>query len=275
MAHVKVGDINVHYDIYGDGTPLLVINGFGASSYGLRPEFVEGMARSFRVITFDNRGTGDTDKPDAPHALAQMADDAAGLLAAIGIGRAHVMGISMGGMIAQEVALRHPDNVIGLVLGCTNCGAANSVAAADEVRELLMIPEGMDPREAARRSRPSGYTPEFIAANEALLEAMMERSLEHPTPLYARTRQMEAIQQWSSYDRLDQIAAPTLVIAGDRDVLVPTENSRILHERIKNSRLHIIADAAHVFPGSHPEETVRVVTAFLQSVRVPAAAGPA
>src|SRR5438067_8255185 len=107
MPRSQVGDIAINYDVHGQGTPLIIINGFGSSSAGLRPEFVEGLARSFRVITFDNRGTGQSDKPDAPYSLTQMADDAAGLLDAIGIDRAHVMGISMGGMIAQEVALRH------------------------------------------------------------------------------------------------------------------------------------------------------------------------
>ncbi|MHB8574789.1 MAG: alpha/beta fold hydrolase [Dehalococcoidia bacterium] len=271
MPHTRAGDLNIHYDSYGDGIPLLVINGFGASSYGLRPEFVEGLARSFRVITFDNRGAGDSDKPDAPYSIAQLADDAAGLLEATGIDRAHVMGISMGGMIAQEVALRHQRKVLGLVLGCTNCGAPNSIAAEPEILNLLMIPEDMDPREAVRRSRPASYTPEFIAANGDLLDAIMERSLAHPTPLYARNRQMMAIREWNSHDRLDQITAPTLIIAGDQDVLVPPGNANILHERIKGSRLHIIPGAAHVFPGSHPEETVRSVTEFLQTVAIPAA----
>ena len=98
-----------------------------AGSAGLRPEFVEGPARCFRLTTFDNRGTGLLDKPEQPVTIARTADGAAGPLDALGVGRAHVIGISMGGMIAQEVGLRHPEKVIGLVLGCTDCGAPVSV----------------------------------------------------------------------------------------------------------------------------------------------------
>lgn len=272
MPRITAGDISINYAIHGSGTPLLLINGFGGSSAGWRPEFVAGLAQSFQVIAFDNRGAGQTDKPDSPTSIAQMADDAAALLDALTIGRAHVMGISMGGMIAQEVVLRHPEKVLGLVLGCTNCGAPNSVAASQEVVNLLMVPEGMDPREAARRSWPSGYTPEFIEANPEFLEAQLERTLAHPTPLETRGRQMTAIREWNSHDRLNQITAPTLIITGDRDVLIPPDNSRIINECITGSRLHIIPDAAHVFPSSHPNETVEAVTAFLQSVEQVAAA---
>jgi 3-oxoadipate enol-lactonase len=272
MPRITAGDISINYAMHGSGTPLLLINGFGGSSAGWRPEFVAGLARSFQVIAFDNRGTGQSDKPDAPTSIAQMADDAAALLDALNVRRAHVMGISMGGMIAQEMVLRHPAQVLGLVLGCTNCGAPNSVPASQETVNLLMIPEGMDPREAARRAWPSGFTPEFIAANQEFLEAQLDRTLAYPTPLETRTRQMMAIREWNSHDRLEQVSAPTLVITGDRDVLIPPDNSRIISERIAGSRLHIIPDAAHVFPSSHPNETVEAVTSFLQAVEQKAAA---
>src|SRR5829696_7534236 len=159
MPRIQVDDIQLNYAVRGTGEPLIVPSGFGTSSAVLRPEFVEGLARSFRVITFDNRGTGLSDKPEGPVTIAQMADDAVGLLDALEIERSHLMGISMGGMIAQEVALRHPGKVIGLVLGCTNCGAPVSVPASQETLGLLMIPEGMEAREAARRAWPCAFTP--------------------------------------------------------------------------------------------------------------------
>jgi pimeloyl-ACP methyl ester carboxylesterase len=273
MPTAQSGDIQIHYEARGDGEPLILINGFAGSSAGWRPEFLEGLARTFRVITLDNRGTGLSDRPDAPVSIARMADDAVAVLDALGIDRAHVLGISMGGMIAQEVALHHPERVIGLVLGCTNCGAPVSVAASQETIALLVIPEGMDPREAGRRGWAAGYTPEFIAANQHVLEGMLNRTLANPTPIATRNHQMAAIRAWSSHERLHQIAIPTLIITGDRDILVPSENSRILHERIAGSRLHIIPDAAHVFPSSHPEESVRTVTEFLQAVSTAEAAG--
>jgi pimeloyl-ACP methyl ester carboxylesterase len=272
MPRVQAGEIAIHYEVHGQGEPLLLINGFASSSASWRPELLAGLARSFRVIAFDNRGTGQSDHPDTPWTLAQMADDAAALLDALAVRRAHVFGLSMGGMIAQELTLRHPHRVLGLVLGCTNCGAPLSVPAAPEVVQLLMVPEGMDPREAARRAWPASYTPEFIAAHRDILEQTLDRVLAHPTPPKTRRFQMEAIRAWSSHERLHQLTAPTLIITGDRDVLIPPENARILHERIAGSRLHVIPGAAHNFAGSHPEETVRLVTEFLREVSATVAA---
>ena len=130
----------------------------------------------------------------------------------------------------------------------------------------------MDAREAVRCAWPAAHTPEFIASQRDYLEAAMERAPVNPTPLSARHRQMEAIQGWCSHSRLGAITAPTLILAGDRDVLVPPENSRILHERISGSRLAMIPEAAHSFATSHPEEAVRIVTEFLRSVETPATA---
>jgi pimeloyl-ACP methyl ester carboxylesterase len=125
---------------------------------------------------------------------------------------------------------------------------------------------GLDPREARRRAWPAQYTPEFIAAHRDFLEAVTDRVLAYPTPAATRARQMEAIRAWEgSHGRLHELSAPTLIITGDRDVLILPENARILHERIAGSRLHVIEGAAHMFFHSHPEETVRVVTAFLSS----------
>lgn len=272
MPRVQVGDIQVSYMVRGEGEPLLLISGFGSNSAGWRPEFVEGLAESFQVITFDNRGTGESDQPDAPYSIAGMADDGVGLLNELGIERAHVVGISMGGMIAQELALRHPERVAGLVLGCTNCGGTDSVSASEEIIQLLAIPPDMDRREAVRRGWPAGFTDEFIAGNEALLWQQAERSLVNPTPLYARDRQMAAIQEWGSGDRLGEVQIPTLVITGDLDQLVPPENSRIIQERIAGSRLEVVEGAAHSFPTSHPEEAVRLMTAFLRAIPVRVAA---
>jgi pimeloyl-ACP methyl ester carboxylesterase len=271
-----VDDISVSYEEHGQGEPLLLIYGFAGGSLAWRPEVVASLARSFRVITFDNRGTGHSDTPETPYTLARMADDAAGLLDALGIARAHVFGISMGGMIAQELALRHPKKVHGLVLGCTNVGAPVSASAAPEVLALLLPPPDADPREAARKAWASSYTPEFIERERAFLEGHLERIFSAPTPPHTRQRHAEAVGGWSSHERLGEITTPTLILTGDRDVLVPPENSRILHERITGSRLATITGAAHNFPNSHPAETARLVSEFLIAL-APAAtvSGPA
>jgi pimeloyl-ACP methyl ester carboxylesterase len=271
MPRIKVGDITLQYDEQGDGEPLLLIMGYGGSSANLLPEYLAALARTFRVITFDNRGTGQSDSFDGPTSIVEMAGDAAGLLDELGIGRAHVMGVSMGGYIAQELALHYPDKVAGLVLGCTTCGPPVRVAPAPEVLAMI-APDagvGLEPREAARRAWGAQYTPEFVTANRDFLESVLDRVLAHPTPVATRARQMDAIQAWKgSHDRLHELTAPTLIITGEHDVLIVPENARILHERIAGSRLHVVKDAAHNFWHSHPEETVHVVTEFLSSCSV-------
>src|SRR5262249_42291800 len=116
-----------------------------------------------------------------------------------------------------------------------------------------------------RRAWPAQYAPEFIAANRPFLEAVIDRALAHPTPVATRARQWEAIQSWSSHERLHALTAPTLILTGDRDVLIVPENARNLHERIAGSQLHVLTGAAHMFHHSHPAETVRVVTEFLSA----------
>ena len=164
MPRIRVGDIHLHYDVYGEGEPLLLITGFGASSATWRPEFVAALARSCTVITFDNRGTGRSDQPDGPMRMTLLADDAVGLLEHLGIARAHVLGMSMGGNIAQELALNHPRRVAGLVLGCTYCGDKAGVPLDRERFAAIRGPAAGDPRAEARLMWPTTYPPEFIAA---------------------------------------------------------------------------------------------------------------
>jgi pimeloyl-ACP methyl ester carboxylesterase len=122
MPMTKIGDVNLHYQVQGVGDPLLLIMGYRGSSYMWGEELLQLLSRDFQVIIFDNRGTGKSDKPNAIYTIPMMADDAAGLLQHLGMPRAHVFGVSMGGMIAQELALRHPKRVDRLTLGCTTCG---------------------------------------------------------------------------------------------------------------------------------------------------------
>src|SRR3990172_4638197 len=122
MAIAKAGDIKMEYYVEGSGPPLLLIMGLGGQSSSWGEPLLAGLQKQYTTVRFSNRGTGATDKPSAGFTVPQMAEDAAGLMRGIGIEKAHVFGISMGGMIAQELVLNHPEQVQGLVLGCTNCG---------------------------------------------------------------------------------------------------------------------------------------------------------
>jgi len=160
MPKARVRDVNLNYDMRGNGDPLVMIMGLGASSAAWDPRLLEELARSFTVVTFDNRGTGQSDKPDIPYSIEMFADDTAGLMDALGIARAHIFGVSMGGMIAQEFALRHAARVRTLTLGCTTAGGAHSVPPPPESLAILTAPrQGVAPEEIIRRGWPLGYTP--------------------------------------------------------------------------------------------------------------------
>ncbi|HKN01103.1 MAG TPA: alpha/beta fold hydrolase [Candidatus Binataceae bacterium] len=266
MPRLKVGDINVHYDVQGGGEPLLMIMGLGASSAAWDAELVQELAKSFRTITFDNRGTGQTDKPDQPYSVEIFADDAAGVLDGLNIPRAHIFGVSMGGMIAQEFALRHSGRTGSLTLGCTTAGGAHSVPPPPESLKVLTAPrEGVPPEEVIRRGWPLAFTPEYLAANRAKLEARIPRLLEHPTPPFAFKRQMEGTYTLKTWDRLPEIKAPTLVITGAKDVLIPAANSELLAGRIPGAKLHMIPNAGHGFTTEALDEFLRVFVQFVKS----------
>src|SRR6266446_9410998 len=269
MPKVQVGDVNLNYDLLGKGEPLLMIMGLGASSAAWDPELVEDLARTFRVITFDNRGTGQSDKPDAPYSIEMFADDAASLLKKLDISRAHVFGVSMGGMIAQEFALRHPARTVTLTLGCTTAGGQHSVPPPPESMKVLTAPRvGVSPEEIIRRGWPLSYTPDYIEKNRTKLEAAIPRLLKHPTPPFAFQRQLEATYTLKTWDRLPEISAPTLVITGAQDCLIPARNSELLAERIPGAKLHLIQDVGHAFMNQSPREFMSVFVPFVKQHRM-------
>src|SRR5690348_596725 len=269
MPQARIGDVNLHYDVRGNGEPLLMIMGLGASSAAWDPELIEELGKSMRVVTFDNRGTGQSDKPDAPYSIEMFADDAAGVLDHLKIPRAHIFGVSMGGMIAQEFALRHPGKTQTLTLGCTTAGGAHSVPPPPESLKILTAPrEGVAPEEVIRRGWPLGYTAEYIRAHRDELEAAIPRLLEHPTPPFAFQRQLEATYTLKTWERLPQIKAPTLVITGAKDVLIPAKNSELLAERIPGAMLHLIPNAGHAFATEGRGEFIRTFLPFVKEHRL-------
>lgn len=268
MATVQIGDVKIHYTEAGDGDPLLLIMGFGMPGdtwLGSLP-FLQG----FHAIYFDNRGTGRSDTPDGPYTIAQMADDAAGILDHLEIERAHVYGVSMGGMIAQEVVLRHPQKVRSLALGCTMCGGAHATLGDQTVIDtLLEVIQGMgrmDPQAWVDRQLPLIFPREWIAANPGIRDMLiMLAPMLPPTPPETALRAMAGMFGWTTYERLPQITAPTVIIHGDQDVIIPVENAYLLHERIPGSQLHIVAGAGHGYPAQDPVGVHQLVTDFFRA----------
>ena len=266
MPRIQVGDVNLNYDIAGRGEPLLMIMGLGASSAVWDPELIAELARTFRVITFDNRGTGQSDKPDAPYSIEMFADDAAGVLDKLDVPRAHIFGVSMGGMIAQEFGLRHANRTVTLTLGCTTAGGTHSVPPPPESLKVLTAPrEGVAPEEVIRRGWPLAYTAKYIAEKRAVLEASIPRLLKHPTPPFAFQRQLEATYTLKTFERLPQIKSPTLVITGAEDVLIPAKNSEIIAQQIPGAKLHIIPGVGHAFMSEGRDEFMKAFIPFVKS----------
>jgi 3-oxoadipate enol-lactonase len=262
--------LKIRYEIRGKGDPLALIMGFSGSGRGWGDAFLNLIEQRFQTFVIDNRGTGESDKPDTPWTLTDMADDVAAVLDHAKVSRAHIYGISMGGMIAQEFALKHPSRVRGLVLGCTNCGASHSIAANPEDLAKLMPVPGAPPEEQARRAFSAACGKAFLASErgrKVLDQAIAEMGNYPITPMHTYMRQGAAIQGFDSHARLSQIKAPTLIIHGDDDAIVPCKNAEVLHQAIRGSKTHIIKSAGHMFFWEAPEESVKVPAEFLSSVK--------
>jgi len=262
--------LRIRYEVRGAGEPLALIMGFSGSGRAWGEPFLSRLEKRFRLVVIDNRGTGESDQPDRSWTLGDMASDVARVLDRARIDRAHIYGISMGGMIAQEFALAYPSRTRGLVLGCTNCGMKNGVQAAPEVVGALMPSPDLSPEEQARRAFSVACGKAFIGskAGQDFLTSMMMEMANYPlTPMHTYFRQFEAITAFDSFLRLGQIASPTLVIHGDDDALVPHPNAEILAKGIRGAKLHIIKGAGHMFFWEAVDEAVRVPGDFLDTAK--------
>ncbi|HEY2106564.1 MAG TPA: alpha/beta hydrolase [Candidatus Binataceae bacterium] len=249
MPIVKAGAVSLSYDTFGAGPPLLLIMGFGAPGIAWMP--VLPMLSGFKCIYFDNRGTGNSEKPAGPYTVPDMADDAADLLGALGIESAMVYGISMGGMIAQELALRHPGRVSKMVLGCTTTGGPASIPPAEEtIASLLSAMKLMptDPERAIDMLLPVVHPPDFVAAHPEIKQmALMGAAMMPPTPADVIERTLEGITRFNSYDRLPEVRCPVLIVHGERDILIKPANAELLKSRLPQAEVFMIPNAGHNF----------------------------
>ena len=214
MPIVHIDHIDLHYDTRGAGEPLLLIMGYRGSGFLWREELLTLLTRHFQVIFFDNRGTGLSDKPTTLYTIPMMADDAAGLLRHLRIRRAHVFGVSMGGMIAQELALRHPQLVQRLILGCTSCGGPQATLAPMEVLAKLIPPPDLPPEEAVQRQWTVMLSTRFLETRQLFLTTLTQQALLYPAPRHTSILHMMAVQRFNTYGRLGLVTAPTLVVTG-------------------------------------------------------------
>ena len=259
MPYTANNGTRIYWEETGAGDPVLLIMGLGYSHdmwHRTRP----ALSQRYRTIAFDNRGVGQSDVPAGPYTMAQMAADAAAVLDAAQVDRAHVFGISMGGMIAQEFALAYPARVRSLILACTACGGRNAIAAAPNVLQVVMARATMTPEEGAQAIVPFVY--DRATPRERIEEDLAIRRRTYPTAA-GYLGQVQAIMAWTSLDRLPNIQAPTLILHGESDELVPPENARILEKHIRGSRLVMLPHASHIFTTDQPEASHREILRFL------------
>ncbi len=264
MPKVQVNDLNLYYEIHGEGEPLLLIHGLAGRGTGFGLQ-LPALSQKFRAVIFDNRGVGETDQPDEPYTIAQMADDAAGLLDALDIPTAHVFGISMGGMIAQELVLRHPQRVRNLALGCTHCGIRNCVPSPAWVTEIFKTLPGKPREQVVRECIPINYSQHTRETRPDLIESLIPLMVDNRQRLYAYQRQLNAVYGFDAFDRLPLIRAKTLVLTGDEDVLIPPGNSTMIAERIPNARLVELPQAGHLFFIEQADQVNRLLIEFFSS----------
>jgi len=246
MPRVEVNGVGINYEVHGSGPPVVMIGGLGADTY-LWSKQVPAFSERFRVVVFDNRGSGQSDKPDEPYSIPMFAADTVGLMTALGIERAHVVGASLGGLIAQEFALSYPEMVDRLVLVCTTHNGRKSARPSlwSLIPIALAVRRTGKPEADIRRSFAVFTSKRWIEANQEEVDGFVAWRVAHPQPPAAFKRQRQSIKGFSTEDRLGGITAPTLIVHGDSDRVVPVANAGLLAERIPNSQVVILEDSGH------------------------------
>ncbi len=270
MSTTRVGDIDFEYYVEGSGPPLLMIMGMGGQASSWGQPLLGLLKERFTTIRFSNRGTGRSGQSTEITTIRGMADDAAGLLKALDIKNAHVFGISMGGMISQELVLNYPQLVQGLVLGCTLCGQAHSLPVPPESVARFAASRSLPQNERLKAFWAVAVSPEFERDHGDFLDNIVTVEMESPTPEETMLRQIGAVMTFDTFERLPKVTAPTLIIQGTKDALVVLGNEKVLQERIPGSQVHIIDGVGHCFFWEKPEESASAVIDFLSKVPAPA-----
>ena len=236
MPTVSVNDITMYYEIHGQGEPVVLIAGLN-SDHTLYQKLglILRLAESYKVVAFDNRGVGQTDKPDIPYSIEMMADDTAGLLSALGITQAHILGMSMGGRIAAALALKHPQQVKSLILVST-------------------IMKSM-------KGTPMTWSRRWV---DLMLKIPMIRG---PHPYYAVVRQRHASRNYDCMDRLNEIQVPTLILHGKKDKSAPYHLAEAMQSGIKGSQM-ITFPGGHLFFIVRPKQFIEAIADFLDSSKL-------
>lgn len=271
MYHTTTDQVAIYYEVHGQsGTPLLMLAGMGGDIGDWLPEQIEMLSQRHRVILVDNRGAGRSDKPTTPYTMSQFAADTVGVLTDLQIERAHILGGSMGGMIAQHVAVHYPERVRSLILCCTaavSLGHPAFVAPTQEVLMALTKPPSGNRLQDLEEGWKLCFTPAFLEQKSERLTRMRENALAYPdSPPYVGKLQFEAILQHNLYEPVSQLQCPTLIQVGTADMLLPAENSRTLARLIPGAHLIEYPGLGHRFLEEGGEPVINDILAFLAEI---------
>jgi 3-oxoadipate enol-lactonase len=263
MPLAAVNGLNLYYEETGSGPPLLLITGLSGNTLGWAM-LLPALAERFRAIAFDNRGAGRSSAPPGRYTTREMADDAAALLEHLGVERAHVIGFSLGGMIAQELALAHPERVDHLVLYATYARPRAAIHDPWLRNYVEACERGTSPDQLAMLLLPWFLTPAFMAQPDQVEAAIAEWVADpYPAPAHGVAAQAAAGLSHDTHSRLRQIAAPTLVLVGSEDIVTPVFFAQELAEGIPGAQLHVLDRGGHTPDVEYPEAVAEAMLAFL------------
>lgn len=260
MAYLRCNNIKIYYEITGKGMPIVLINGIGCDTRSW--EFlIPFLASSFQVINFDMRGSGKSDKPDKPYTISEITNDTYDLLSGLNIKRANILGFSLGGCVAIELAINHPEIIDKLILLSTTPSLKKPYPPT-ETAKLSLNQTEVTP-DSLKNIYDIIYGPDF--KKRFKIEEFIKMRMEdpYPQPSFAYINQLHALNNFDMCDKVDRIADKTLIIAGSNDNMIPPDNSKWLHKKIMHSKLSIIKDAGHILPVECPDTLNKIIKTFL------------
>jgi pimeloyl-ACP methyl ester carboxylesterase len=277
VPKVRVDNIQIYYEVKGEGFPLVMINGLSDNLDCWDPRLIEALSKKFKLVLFDNRDVGRTDTSEREYTMKTFAEDTAGLMNALGISKAHILGISMGGMIAQELVLNYPEKVAKLVL----CSTGNKWCFSQEIFRIMLAVGESSPEELTRmilslkvasdfpsdflKQQPFAvicFTADFVKEHPDLAALPFQQSAKHPMSIECWRRQLKAMRGFNTQERLQQIRVPALILHGRRDIEIPPENGSILAKAILNAKLVYLEKSAH-YLAEEMREVINVLSEFL------------
>ena len=265
MPKITTNNIELYYEIHGAGHPLVLISGLGYPLWQWH-KMVPFLAEHFQVITFDNRGVGQSDKPAGPYTAQMLAADTAGLLDALGIEQAIIAGHSMGGFIAQAMALDFPQKVAKLILCSTNFGGPHHVPVTAEAMKVLTDVTS-DALTRFKNGLAVSTAPDWSEKNPEMIEEWIKWRVANPIDPAPYQAQMAIgfglMPEAAAFEnKLERLNVPTLILFGAHDKVVPPENASLLAEKISGSKVVILSNAGHFFPIEVAEAASRTITDF-------------